>query len=396
MTRPSAKPAPLTLSREMKLLLVLLLLAALIGGWYVWTSGRSAGQLAQTPPATPTTEPPAEGTAEDPAAASGNTGAAPAGSVNVQPDGQVDVPTLPAFGAAGASDPAAPQPETAPTPGGINPDTALAALPSVNPFRPLALTAGANGAAGQTPTTPPAAGSRPAAPLDVPRSQPSSPVVSPAAGSQGGALALSPLPGSGDRVTVDAPAVTGGAFPVPTLPGANRPGPEPETVTLVPPAPTGTPPHPAKVTPISPAPVRPPVVGVRVPRENIDLNSTLGRALESRAPGQDSPAGRPNSAGALPTALPTPGVPQPITQLGGDSAAPLPALDQLVQSRDLAFDAVVLGPVNTAIFRSRDGFLVVSVGQRLPDSDVTLKEVTATSATLALGHDTKTLELDKR
>jgi hypothetical protein len=40
--------------------------------------------------------------------------------------------------------------------------------------------------------------------------------------------------------------------------------------------------------------------------------------------------------------------------------------------------------------------LVVSVGQTLPDSDIVIKEVTATSATLALGNDTQTLELDKR
>ena len=48
------------------------------------------------------------------------------------------------------------------------------------------------------------------------------------------------------------------------------------------------------------------------------------------------------------------------------------------------------------IFRSKDGYVVVAVGQTLPDSQVTVKEVTATGATLSLGTDSKTLELDKR
>ena len=67
-----------------------------------------------------------------------------------------------------------------------------------------------------------------------------------------------------------------------------------------------------------------------------------------------------------------------------------------MQSRSLVFNAVVLGPINTAIFKTDKGFVVVPTGQTLPDSTVTLGEVTATSATLTLGSDSKILELDKR
>ena len=47
MTRARA-PLNLKLSREMKILLILLLMVALIGGWYVWTSTRNANVIADS------------------------------------------------------------------------------------------------------------------------------------------------------------------------------------------------------------------------------------------------------------------------------------------------------------------------------------------------------------
>lgn len=386
MTRPSARPTSLTLSREMKLLLVLLLLAALIGAWYVWTSGRTAGTGDQSPAPTPS--------AGAPEASS----TAPSG-LAVQPGSQVDVPTLPPYGTPDTSAAAPPASDTPPTPGGINPDTPLAALPSVNPFRPLALDAKANSAAPVPRSTP-----APATRLAQPVTPPAPPVVTPAP--VGGALAIAPLPGSGGAVKVEAPTVTGGAFPTPTLPGASRNGPEPAVVTLKPPATTSVTPQPqpqapssgtpvlapkarSAVTPVvTSAPVRPPLAGMSVPRSSIDLTGTLA----------STPSEKGSSTETSVTALPAPGTPQPITQLGADSAetTPVNALEQLIHNRQLSLNATVLGPVNTAILRSRDGFLVVSVGQALPDTKVVVRDVTASSITLALDNDTKTLELDKR
>jgi len=140
---------------------------------------------------------------------------------------------------------------------------------------------------------------------------------------------------------------------------------------------------------------------VRVPQQSIDLNSALGQP-PVQAGGQAGATTPGTASGAVPTAptaLPTPGTPQPITQLGaegGDAAAPASPLDALVQTRELAFDAVVLGPVNTAIFRSKDGFVVVSQGQTLPDSDAVVREITADRVTLELGPDTQTLDLDQQ
>ena len=94
-----------------------------------------------------------------------------------------------------------------------------------------------------------------------------------------------------------------------------------------------------------------------------------------------------------------PQIPQIITELGGSSGGTgndASRLSSVLSSQELEFNAVVLGPVNTAIFKGRSGFVVLSVGQTLPDTNVTLKEVTADSATLALGNETQTLELEKR
>ena len=99
--------------------------------------------------------------------------------------------------------------------------------------------------------------------------------------------------------------------------------------------------------------------------------------------------------------MPTPSTPQLIRELGAGSTGTGPvtatsALDRYVSDQNLVFNAVVLGPINTAIFRSKAGYVVVASGQPLPDSNVTVGTVTATSATLNLGTESTTLELDKR
>lgn len=81
-------------------------------------------------------------------------------------------------------------------------------------------------------------------------------------------------------------------------------------------------------------------------------------------------------------------------------APPLPpepsALETLVKNQDITFSSVVLGPVNTAIFNTKNGFIVVPLGQTLPNSEVLVQTVTANSATLQLGTETLELTLDRR
>ncbi|WP_216328493.1 hypothetical protein [Deinococcus aestuarii] len=385
MKSPVSLASPnLKLSREMKVLLVLLLLVALIGGGYLWLSGRSQEQaLAQTPPGGDPAGSPVPGTAD-------GQGSTPDAGLRVQQGGQVEVPSIPAFGADPA--PAArPEPEPTPPPGGINPDTPLAALPTGNPFRPLELVqdpAGASGAAPSPVTAAPVtaspvtvtptavAPSTLAAPgrLELESVPSGEDDVAPAAEP----VVIPPLPRAATPVAVASAPVSGGAFPVPTAPPAG-------VVTLTPPS------GGRETAPTAPVPpVRPPVAGVRVPGGSPDLTALLGQ----RSPRGTAPAAGTGAAPATP--LPTPELPQPITQLGTDAAAtaaPVSPLDDLVRRRELAFDAGVLGPVNTAILRSKGGFLVVSAGQPLPDSDVVVRDVTATGATLVLGTETVLLEL---
>ncbi|WP_034385257.1 hypothetical protein [Deinococcus sp. YIM 77859] len=365
MTFGKRLPGQLKLSREMKLLLVLLLILTLSGGIAVWNAKRHAADLVQTPPAS------------DEVAGTGGAPAPPAsssGGTVTQPSGAVEVPSIPAFGQAGSGD-------TPPTPSGINPDTPLAAIPSVNPFRPLALEKKdeppAQQAASITPE-PQTPGALPSAPLNLPRPTTASPVATAPRES----LTLSPLPQTPERVTVERPAVNGAPFPPSTTPS---PASEAKTEPVTPPQNL-----PAPSTPL-PAPVRPPAVALSVPREPLDLGA--GKT--------DSDAAAADGSGktALPpaTVLPTPGTPKPITQLGAaDPAASTSDLDRWVQSRGLSLASAVLGPVNTAILHSPDGFFVVSTGQTLPDSDVTVREVTAESVTLARGNDTTTLNLEEK
>ncbi|MDV6374951.1 beta strand repeat-containing protein [Deinococcus arenicola] len=153
--------------------------------------------------------------------------------------------------------------------------------------------------------------------------------------------------------------------------------------------------------PKPPRPVAPPIAGVNVPSVNrVPVTGSRPTAPATSAAGTSGAATSGITGASSAGTRPTPGTPQVITSLGQDASASaaneISKLDQFVQDRQLAFNAAVLGPINTAIFQGKDGYVVVAVGQNLPDSAVTLREVSATRAVLSLGNDLKTLELDQR
>ncbi|WP_291428062.1 hypothetical protein [Deinococcus sp.] len=474
--------APVNLSREMKLLLLLLLMVALIGLWYLLTNRSASDELAnqpQPPPLTgagpgddtiPVTPGPPESGTQTPGKAPGaaaQPGVDVQSGVAVQPDAPMQVEVIPPFPTGeSATDPTAT--DVPPSPSGINPGAALASVPGNNPFRPLQLDASASAGGGSgtpatvdtTPVSPPVSTSSAALPVTVPTNPDSF-------GSADGPLAITPLPGtSGGSVS------GAGPLPVSPIPGGDGSTGSAASPVVVTPISGAT--RPVVITPgtgngtagrngtgrsgsggadsggadsgsagsgsgsgdsgsggsgsggtgsggtgsgrsgsggtgtePTPAPIRPPVVGVSVPSvtrvptltPNHLNSSTLNPITPASGTGSSSgAAGAGGGTSAPVTGTPRPGTPQVITDLGsGNASVPtVNELDSFVQAQDLAFNAVVLGPVNTAIFRSRDGFVVVSVGQTLPDTKVTVKEVTATSATLSLGNNSKTLELDKR
>lgn len=180
------------------------------------------------------------------------------------------------------------------------------------------------------------------------------------------------------------------------------------------------------VTTPAPDPVMPPpIVAARVPKSNAvpelvaQAPQTSGRpnavAGQTGTGSAAAPAGAAASAGAAGSAQAAPPL---ITVAGTDAANPtesagaagtvvtptgatttLNPLEQLLAQRQLSLSSVVLGPTNTAVFRTAQGFVVVEQGQALPDNEggkVILKEVKADAVTLALGNTVKTLELEQR
>lgn len=97
-----------------------------------------------------------------------------------------------------------------------------------------------------------------------------------------------------------------------------------------------------------------------------------------------------------PTALATPaapihapaviGVPDPA-----GATQPMPAaatrLEEIISRLQLVYSGVVLGPINTAIFRSVEGGFAVPLGGRIPGTEVIVQAITAESVTLALETD---------
>ncbi|GGL66212.1 hypothetical protein GCM10010840_00170 [Deinococcus aerolatus] len=458
--------APIKLSREMKLLLLLLLMVALIGAWYVWTSSQTAGALspattgagdavAQTDgaqtngaPADPATGDGAAGagTGEPPAtpdtpgtAGTGTTLStvplAPAGNASgqdgadntltVQPNRPVEIEVIPPFPTPDLSGDGAPTS----TPGGINPQASVAAVPGKNPFRPLNLDPSAQNSSTQDPASRPAAATPPVSASSGPDgsgqndSIETTPVTPILPGSTAGPLALSPIPGA-----VGSGPVTNGLGSLSPIPGASsgavsgqapertisgdsgdsgvtvigNSGTMPDSGTAAGAAALGGPnaASPALggvviTAPKPPKPVAPPIAGMNVP----SVTRVPARSGAASPPAAGATAAAPGAG----TSRPLPGTPQVITSLGQDAAdsdsgasPDARKLDQFVQQRQLSFNAAVLGPINTAIFRGQDGYVVVAVGQTLPNSQVTVKEVSAASAVLSLGSELKTLELDQR
>ena len=386
------------------------------------------------------------------AGSSGTTGTAQAPSVTGGTSGgPVSVAQVPFLNPQGSQgqDPAG---GAASTPVGINPEDPLAAVPTSNPFQPLTVvntnpavgtgapqvasntasgatgtsaqggnnptpTPNTNSGAGSSGTTLPVAG---AVPL------PNVPIAGISSGGTnfgraGSNAGTGSNASTGSNVGAGSNAGTGssgaislgsgGAVPLPTV-----------AIGGLPTTGSGTSTSPSTaVTTLPAAPVQPPpgtiTPGLNTPNlSSLPLGTltagngtgigTLGTGTSgSGTSGSGTPGNGALGTGAVgdPSALTAASIqPGLISQYGSANAPTVPetpvvsVLDQLVQSRNLVFNAVVLGPINTAIFKTAQGFVVVPTGQNLPDSTVILKEVTATSVTLSLGDDSKILELDKR
>lgn len=114
----------------------------------------------------------------------------------------------------------------------------------------------------------------------------------------------------------------------------------------------------------------------------------LGGPIELREPGQsniDTPS-------PLDSSIPrTPVKPaDPVDNPGQPEVVPtvIDPLTTFVNTRGISFVGVVLGPVNTAIFETKEGTVVVPLGANLPQSDVIVKTITADQVVLMQGQET--------
>lgn len=436
--------APVTLSREMKILITALGLVALLGGWLILNNRQQADSSA-TPPVnttTPvtTTTPGTTGTAGSTPGTStgtGNTGTDTATSgtgaaqgtatgsgtlppvtsgVSVTGDGKTEVATLPPFPVTGPNGTTPDPTLVAAVPRGINPDQPLNSLSANNPFRPFRVTPGPGATATAQPTSSVTASTPTSSSGPVTISRPSASESEINGALAGGALPVPTIPGAGNTNATSgstgnssgSAASTGGALPIPTIPGATA---GTGGVTAVP-SPTGSGvvsgnvPTASTSPAASTRPTRPPLAGVSEPTTvavpdtfaaaGTGTGSGSGTGTGAGTAGTGSTNGGASAAAGLDPANLS--APQVISDLNApaDSSSAVSAVETAIRANGLVFNAAVLGPVNTAVFRSDKGFVVATVGQAIPNTDIILKEVTATTATLTSGTTTKTLELDKR
>ncbi|GHF99506.1 hypothetical protein GCM10017783_09460 [Deinococcus piscis] len=402
------------LTREMKLLLGALLTLLLASAIAFYFNGRNAAaaDMAVTETTTQTTT---ETTTEVTTVSATNVEGAP-GTVSSTSAAPGTIPPLSS----------APVSVTDPSKlGGINPDAPLAAVPSRNPFKPFSLAKDGSAPAGAvaTPgTPPPAAGSaatsfaEPSVAISAPPSYtpPSSPAVSSRSSSSSTSASTASRSTSG----------TSGSTTTWVL------GPDNTPVTVTGGSSTRTPASTASNTPSSsgrssssagtPAPTASATSGAVVPwafdnpddypeavpagarPDSTGAASSTGPVAGVTEPDLGTVASRPADAGtgtpALSVPLPAPGQPDLITQYGNDEGVGAPdngtALSRTLNRQGLRFNGAVLGPTDTAIFKSNQGFMVLAKGDRLPDTDIVVQQITANSVTLALGQDSLKLELE--
>jgi hypothetical protein len=216
------------------------------------------------------------------------------------------------------------------------------------------------------------------------------------------------LPKTGGQITIKAP--TQNTKTVPKIPAAianakpSVKAPKPgvsgssSSVALTNPAPS-TPGLMRNVVPAKPAVVQPPLdpgttVIPTVPTDpELDFAALtepniLGGPIELREPGTAST----EAPSPLDSSIPRkPVIVDTVENPGQTTVVPVERIDPLnafVTARGMSFVGVVLGPVNTAIFETKDGTIVVPLGANLPQSDVIVKTITADQVVLMQGQDT--------
>ncbi len=369
----------MTLSRTARILIAILLLAAAVFFWVNFFS-----QEPSTAPATLGTEP------------------TPAPPTVARPD-------------AAAAPPDQAPPETAPAAGGETPtvvvpnspnvatrDLVVAELPFLVTEPPTAGAAAPEGAAGAAASSNRAQGAQR---MSV---NPFSPIlVQAAAAPQAATVAQAPSnqPAIVDVTSADGASSGAQASAAPAEP-VRAPAPQP----LAPPSPQAA--NLPRELPSGTLPVAPGILRSSRNQPVAAAPADVGRLAALREPGNEAlqsgalgtaAGGEVRSPSMVPQVMgPRPA--QPATEAGAVATAnpPLQAgtdgLSRYLRDHNVRFTGTVLGPVSVGVFRSALYRLpvVLSLGQKLPDTNIVLTDIRGHEAQFKLDESTQTLSLDLR
>ncbi|RYM33765.1 hypothetical protein EWH23_12875 [Meiothermus sp. PNK-Is4] len=95
--------------------------------------------------------------------------------------------------------------------------------------------------------------------------------------------------------------------------------------------------------------------------------------------------------------VPRPATPQ-TAAASQPAAPPAPAapsgLAGFVQEQGIKLVMTTLGPTSVAVFQTKEGYVVVPVGEKLPGTEVLVKTMTANEATLVRGDESLAIKLE--
>ncbi|MEJ2667046.1 MAG: hypothetical protein P8Z81_08105, partial [Deinococcales bacterium] len=139
------------------------------------------------------------------------------------------------------------------------------------------------------------------------------------------------------------------------------------------------------------------VAAVRTPSDASNGSPSLGTLSQS---GMLTSA--PSLPGVLGPSQPKPAPPAKTQASAGNGTPPLQAgtdtLSRYLRDNNVRFTGTVLGPVSVGVFRSTQYKtpVVVSLGQDLPDTKITLTDLRGHEAVFTLNDSTQSLSLDLR
>lgn len=187
----------------------------------------------------------------------------------------------------------------------------------------------------------------------------------------------------------------GSASSLPLVPNNLSPLPQPRLQEVRQPLPTpsanplslGALPLMPQLSPLTQPPAPPPTPQPALASTNPQLEVQLSMAqLNQQIQTQLEP---------LSQAPQTPSSPPPTSTSPSSTTLPNPVA-AYVTAQGLRLAGVVLGPTSVGIFQSRQGYIVLPVGQTFPQSQVLLQSLTSESALLVEGSQSLALKLNSR